>query len=76
MSDLISRSALLAEYDKHHVGAPGRARKLIEDAPTIDAVPVVRCWQCIHSDMIDNTRYCFHWERNMDDDGYCHEGVC
>ena len=40
MSELISRTALLAEYDKHHVGAPGGARKLIEDAPTIDAVPV------------------------------------
>ena len=40
MSDLISRAALLAEYDKHHVGAPGGARKLIEAAPTIDAVPV------------------------------------
>ena len=40
MADLINRAALLAEYDKHHVGAPGGARKLIEEAPTIDAVPV------------------------------------
>ena len=46
MSDLISKAALLAEYDKHHVGAPGGARKLIEAAPTIDAVPVVRCRYC------------------------------
>ena len=36
MSDIISRTALLAEYDKHHVGEPGGARKLIEAAPTID----------------------------------------
>ena len=41
MSDLISRSALLARYDRIHVGAPGAARKMIEEAPTIDAVPVV-----------------------------------
>ena len=41
MSDLIRRSALLAEYDKHHTGAPGGARKLIEEAPAVDAVPVV-----------------------------------
>ena len=40
MNDLISRKALLAEYDRVHVGEPGRARKLIEDAPTVDAEPV------------------------------------
>ena len=46
MSDLISRSALLAEYDRQHEGEPGRARKLIADAPAVDAVPVVRCKDC------------------------------
>ena len=35
MSDLISRQALLAEYDRVHVGPPGGARKLIEDAPEV-----------------------------------------
>ena len=50
MSDLIYREALLAEYDKHHVGAPGMARKLIADAPTIDAVPVVH-GRWVHTDM-------------------------
>ena len=34
MSDLIDRQALLNEYDKAHVGPPGKARKLIEDVPT------------------------------------------
>lgn len=38
MSDLISRKALLAEYDRQHEGEPGRARKLIEEAPVVDAV--------------------------------------
>ena len=32
---LIEKEALLAEYDRVHVGPPGGARKLIEDAPTI-----------------------------------------
>jgi len=32
-NDLISRSALLAAYDKAHQGPPGGARKLIEEAP-------------------------------------------
>ena len=35
MGDLISRDALLAEYDKAHKGPPGGARKLIENAPPI-----------------------------------------
>lgn len=39
-NDLISRSALIAEYDRVHVGEPGTARKLMEDAPAVDAVLV------------------------------------
>ena len=34
MDDLISRTWLLAEYDKRHKGPPGGARKLIEEAPS------------------------------------------
>lgn len=33
---LIDADALIAEYDRVHVGPPGGARKLIEDAPTIE----------------------------------------
>ena len=36
MRELIDRAALIAEYDRVHVGPPGGARKLIEDAPTIE----------------------------------------
>jgi hypothetical protein len=38
MDDLISRKALLAEYDRVHIGEPGKARKLIKDAPAVDEV--------------------------------------
>lgn len=38
---LIDADALIAKYDAMHVGAPGMARKLIVEAPTVDAVPVV-----------------------------------
>ena len=41
MDDLISRKDLLAEYDRVHIGEPGQARKLIEEAPRVDAVEVV-----------------------------------
>ncbi len=47
-NDLISRSALIAEYDRVHIGEPGGARKLMVDAPTVDAVEVVRCKDCKH----------------------------
>ena len=40
-NDLISRSALIAAYDAAHNGPPGGARKLIEEAPAVDAAPVV-----------------------------------
>lgn len=33
---LIDVDALIAEYDRVHIGPPGGARKLMEDAPTID----------------------------------------
>ena len=38
MNDLISRKALITEYDRVHIGPPGGARKLMKDAPTVDAV--------------------------------------
>ena len=38
--------ALIEEYDRVHVGEPGKARQLMKSAPTIDAVPVVRCKDC------------------------------
>ena len=36
---LIDVDALIAEYDRQHEGTPGRARKLMEEAPTIDPEP-------------------------------------
>lgn len=40
MDDLISRVWVLAEYDRRHKGPPGGARKIMEEAPTIAAIPV------------------------------------
>ena len=45
---LIDANALITEYDRVHIGEPGKARKLIEDAPTVDAVQVVHCKDCVH----------------------------
>ena len=37
---LVDADVLLAEYDRQHEGELGKARKLIEDAPTVAAVHV------------------------------------
>ena len=47
----IDADALIAEYDRVHVGAPGGARKLMQDAPTIELPTqpeIVRCNSCKH----------------------------
>ena len=51
MNDLISRKALIAEYDRVHIGPPGGARKLMEDAPAVDVV--------VHGYWDDSGRYQF-----------------
>ena len=49
----------------------------IDNAPTIDAVEVVRCKDCENSDRIPcGALYCYQWNRNADENGYCHEGWC
>lgn len=37
---LIDKSELLKAYDEAHKGPPGNARKLIEEAPGVEAVPL------------------------------------
>ena len=52
----------------------GDALKEIDDAPTIDAVPVVRCRECKHyqTDVLFNHNYCCGRRRKPDD--YCSYG--
>lgn len=40
MSRYIDADALIAEYDRVHIGSAGGARKLMVDAPTADVVEV------------------------------------
>lgn len=37
---LIDKEDLIAEYDRVHQGPPGGARKLMEKAETVEAIPV------------------------------------
>lgn len=59
MAEYIEREALLAEYDRVHVGPAGGARKLIEEAPTADVAPVVHGrWLHVHVAVVDTTGDC------------------
>ena len=61
--DVIDRKALIAEYDRVHIGEPGKARKLIEEAPTVDAVEVVHgLWE----------KYARYVICSVCDTGYCY----
>lgn len=52
MSDSVSRSYLLAEYDRQHKGPPGGARKIIEEAPSIET-EIIFCKDCRHNGSFD-----------------------
>ena len=41
----------------------------IKDAPTVDAVPMVRCKYCMWWDW----GWCNNWERGTDEYGFCHD---
>lgn len=49
---------------------------MIKTAPTVDAVPVVRCRECKHMIPQSHTRYCTVWNavNGMGDDGFCNYG--
>ena len=81
--ELIYREDLIAEYDRVHKGPPGGARKLMVDAPAVDAVEVVRCGNCRHrSQYADENGYyscgaitvpgCLYMVKP---DHFCKEGV-
>lgn len=71
--DLISRRALIAEYDRVHVGKPGGARKLMEDAPAVDTVEVVHgSWRWCGSDRWNDAYQCSNCGKiAMNDSNYC-----
>ena len=75
MNDYVSRQYLLDEYDRQHKGPPGGARKIIEEAPSEDVVPVIRCRDCLLRDSDDG--YCIGrgWPYQLvPDDGFCDKG--
>ena len=76
MARLIDADDLLAEYDRQHEGNPGKARKLIENAPAVDAVEVVKCKDCRHITVERGLCFCNVWEKfnGMGYEGFCNYG--
>ena len=81
MTDLISREAAIKEA--YNVVIDGSVFKVVQvetlyGLPTIDAVPVVRCKDCKHSELWhSDRRRCFLWcetGNSVWDDGYCSYG--
>ena len=66
--DLISRSALLADLREKGF-LPAIVQRAIERAPTVDAVPVVRCKDCKH---YKPQKKSVHWENRTN---YCNRIV-
>ena len=73
---LIDANALISEYDRVHIGEPGKARKLIADAPTVDAVEVTRCRKCkYHEDTnVIGFVHCRLYDLTMEHNDLCSYG--
>lgn len=65
----------IGEYTEGFVDCAEEAREAIKNAPTISAVPVVRCRECIYcSWQGDNLVHCDNFERDMMPDDFCSVG--
>ena len=72
---LIDADALM---DKYHKTAVWDSWLEINSAPTIDAVPVVRCKDCKHYNTIGCSKgfgWCESMDRGVSDDFYCANGT-
>ena len=51
-------------------------QQAVDEQPTIDAVPMVRCRECKHMIPQSHTRYCTVWNavNGMGDEGFCNYG--
>ena len=45
----------------------------IATLPTIDAVPVVRCRECMFSEALPISRYCLQWNSLVKKNGFCYK---
>lgn len=46
----------------------------MQQIPTIDAEPVVRCKGCRYKEILHDGIYCSIWKHYTREDGFCHHG--
>ena len=78
MGRLIDEDVLMRSVMAQDVVDKSVAKRLILQVPTVDAVAVVRCGQCSHSEVCKmdegDVRYCHIFEMQTEDDYYCADG--
>jgi hypothetical protein len=90
MADLIDRAELLKAIRAEAVNAMelnanrycesalafAHCHSMVKKAPAVDAVPVVRCKDCIHMGKSAQFRHCRVWGaiNGMGDEGFCNYG--
>ena len=74
MTKLIDADALLDDLLFPSKQFEKGMRELINDAPTIDAVEVVRCKDCVYQSGIDSDQYCYLDGRSACDYNFCSWG--
>lgn len=77
MTRLIDADALMRAVMAQDVVDKSVAKRLIIQAPTVDAVPVVRCGECKNRDPEDHKCDCGHgilWQLPREDDWFCADG--
>ena len=76
--ETIKANPKMDTQEMHIIAAFHAVGEMVDDAPTVDAVPVVRCGQCSHSEVCKmdegDVRYCHIFEMQTEDDYFCADG--
>ena len=75
-ANALKERAIRVSTAKEHCYIKAVGTREIDKAPTIDAVPVVRCKDCVHMKNQFHARFCNVWcmYNGMGDDGFCNYG--
>ena len=80
ISDCLSRSDAIADFEKcnreNPVWTPQRVKTLLMRVPSVDAVPVIRCRECIHRQGDEYPVCMLHTEPYANARGYKGGAVC
>lgn len=64
----------LCEYDHEKYITARTLKFILDSAPTVEAVPVVRCRECKYYKAFTNKDWCRMWRKTVKTDDYCSRG--